>query len=488
MQKDFIKDLVKYIPAKVVPGIIGLISIPIVTRLFSPEDYGHYNLAMATLMILTTIFGWLPMGVIRFFPAYERDKKLNIFYRNIISLSIISIIFITIVSFVILFCVKPHLFSKLYYLLLISIGVFVFTSLFDVFNSFLMSKREVGFFSLFSSWKSIGSLGIALVFIFFLKKDIEHLLWGVIVSVIIALPFLWKKAVGIISILRFKINFFLTKEIAKYGFPLVVGNLAGWILSLSDRYILQYFRGTQEVGIYSASYNISERSIALISLLFMFAGGPISMHIWEKEGEIKSGEFVTNVTRYFLIACLPAVIGLSVLSKPVINLFTAQEYHEGYRIICFVAFGAFFLGLQQRFQAGFIFHKKTHFIMFCVIVSGILNIALNFLLIPKYGYIAAAITTLISYSLLLILMIFLSRRFFIWDFPFRTLGKVICASAIMGIVVYYIVNGLTRSVLINLFLSICIGAAVYFLILLLLKEFSQEEIQTLHLLKQKVLR
>ena len=488
MYKHFIKDLVRYFPARIVPGIVGLISIPIITRLFSPVDYGNYNLALATIMVLTTIVGWLSMGVIRFFPAYERDEKINLFYRNIISLSIISIIIIASIYLVILFCIKSYVFFKLYNLLLVSIGVFAFTSLFEICLSFFRAKREANLFSLFSIWKSIGSILIALALIFFLKKDIESLLWGVIASVIIALPFVWKKAVGIVSVLHFKIDSYLTKEIVKYGFPLVIGNLAGWILSLSDRYILQFFRGAQEVGIYSASYNISEKSIVLIVLLFMFAGFPISMHIWEKEGEVESQEFLTNVTRYFLIICLPVVIGLSVLSKQIIILFTAQEYHEGFRIISFVTLGAFFLGLQHRFQMGLLFYKKTYLVMFCVIVSGVLNIALNLIFIPTYGYIAAAVTTLISYGLLLILVIFISTRFFVWKFPFKTLGKVICASALMGEVVYYISNNLTSSIYISLFLSICTGGAVFFLVLLLLKEFLPEEIQMLYLLKQKVLR
>ena len=71
------------------------------------------------------------------------------------------------------------------------------------------------------------------------------------------------------------------------AFPLVIGNLAAWILSVSDRYILEIFQGSEEVGIYSASYNISERSIMLITALFMLASGPISIHIWEKESKEK---------------------------------------------------------------------------------------------------------------------------------------------------------------------------------------------------------
>ena len=79
MTQDFLKDAVKYLPAQIVPGIVGFISISVITRIFSPQDYGNYSLAMAAVMVLATLCGWLPMSIIRFYPSYERDKKLDLF-------------------------------------------------------------------------------------------------------------------------------------------------------------------------------------------------------------------------------------------------------------------------------------------------------------------------------------------------------------------------------------------------------------------------
>jgi len=244
----------------------------------------------------------------------------------------------------------------------------------------------------------------------------------------------------------------------------------------------------QEVGIYSASYNITDRTIGLLATLFMLAGAPIGMSIWERQGENEIKKFVCEQTRYYLIFCLPAVVGLSVLAKPIIEIFTTQKYYEGYRIIPLVALGCFFLGLQHRFQWGFSLHKKTGFISVAIVVSGLLNLFLNFLLIPQYGYMLAAITTLISYVFLLFLMIIVSRRFFIWEFPFKSLAKAMCASSVMGIVVYHIGNSLTSSTLLNLVLGICFGIVVYFVMLLLLRVPQKEEIQALHSLKNRVLK
>lgn len=123
--------------------------------------------------------------------------------------------------------------------------------------------------------------------------------------------------------------------------------------------------------------------------------------------------------------------------------------------------------------------------MYCVLSAALLNIGLNILFIPKYGYIAAAITTFISYAFMLVVVIFVSRRFFIWEFPFKSLGNVVCASGVMGIAVYFIGNSLTSSTLLNLILSILTGILIYSLVLFLLREIKLSEIQALKDLKNQ---
>jgi len=487
MIKSLTKDMVKYLPAQIVPGIVGFISIPIITRLFTAGEYGNYILVIATVGVLSTVIGWLPMSIIRFYPVYERDRRLGEFYGNTIKLTIISILVVSIIISAILLVLKARISAGLYSLMWIGILVFILTSGLGVPLYFLRAKRQVSWYSGFRIWNSAAAISFGMLLVMAFRFGVSGLLLGSVLSLAVSLPFLWKKAIEGVSLSPKGISFPLILEMARYSFPLVIGNLAAWILSLSDRYVLEFFRGSKEVGIYSASYGISEKSIMLLATLFMLASGPISMSIWEKEGRKKSQEFVSRVTRYYLIICLPAMVGLSVLAKPLIGILTSQEYYEGYRIIPLVALGAFFLGFQHRFQAGPLFYKRTNFIMFSIIASGLLNLGLNFLLIPQYGYVGAAFTTSISYAFLLFLMIIVSRRFFVWEFPFKSLTKAMCASSVMGIVVYHIGNSLTSSTLLNLILGIVVGIVVYVAMLFLLRVPQKEEIQELRIVRGKIL-
>jgi O-antigen/teichoic acid export membrane protein len=489
MIRDFLKDLLKYLPANVVPAILGFISIPILTRLFAPADYGNYSLVMATVSILAIVIGWLNTSIIRFHPAYERDGKLGVFYNGVIKLLLITTVVVAVVFLIVVVLLKSHMSTQLYNLMLIGALLFVLMASFQVLQQFLRARRQLYWYTGFSTWRSVAALGLGIALVMGFRFGVEGLLWGNALSLAVALPLLGRVSIGGKATLRARgLPESLTKEMAKYGFPLVVGNLAAWILSLSDRYVLEFFRGAHEVGIYSASYTVSEQSILLLASLFLLAAGPLSMNIWEKEGVAKSQEFISKTTRYYLIICLPAVVGLSVLAKPAIGVLTAAEYHEGYRIVALVMSGGFLLGLQQRFQAGLTFRKKTTHIMTATIMAGLLNLGLNFWLVPRFGYMAAAVTTLISYAFLLAVMVVVSRKYFVWDFPSKSLGKVALASAVMAAVVYPLGNWLTSSALVNLIVGVCIGVVVYFVVLFLLREPTKVETQELRAMGRKIFR
>ena len=483
--KALIGDLIKYAPSQVVPALAGFISIPILTRLFPPQDYGRYMLVMATISVLTTLSGWLVMSVIRFYPALERDGRLEELCACVLVGVLIFVPMLAGLFTAIVFLARLKLEKYLHQLMLVAVIVFALTAIFEILQSFLQAKRKATWYSLFSTWKSGGGLVIGIGLVVVLRFGVEGLLWGSALNMALSLPLLWKIAIGRFPrIANFSAE--LTKEMVKYSLPLVVGNLAAWVLSLSDRYILGFFRGAHEVGIYSASYAVSEKSILLLTTLFLLASGPISIHVWEKEGEQRARDFVTSVTRYYLLLCIPAAVGLSVLARPVMGVLAGAEYREGYRIIPFVALSGFLFGLQQRFQVGLVFYKKTHFIMIPILIAGLVNLGLNLIFVPIYGYMAAAITKLIGYTVLLAIMAIYSRRYFIWAFCFKSLARAALAAAIMGALVYPIGNGLTSSTLINLIFGICVGVIVYTLMLFLLQEPRKGEIQSLRELGVKI--
>ena len=487
MIKELFKDSAKYLPSMVVPAIVGIIAIPIITRLFPPEVYGKYVLVVATVSFLSAIaVAWVGSSTIRFFPAYELSGELNKFYTVLLKLTIFSIGSVGILFLATLFSLKNKISPDFYFLMCIGALLFVVSSFWSVLLNLLRAKRKVARYSTFSIWMSVAGLGIGIAIVLILHTGVEGLLWGAIISTVIAIPLLWKVSLGIPSLRGGNVRSRMGWEIAKYGIPAMAINVLSWAQNLSDRYILEFFRGSMEVGIYSPNYTIAEYSIFLITSLFLLSSSPIAFDIWEKRGIKASQEFMSKLTRYYLIIGLPAAVGLGLLAEPIVHILVAPQYYPGYRIIPLVASGAFLVGVAHRFTIGLSYHKRTDLLMFCYLGSVVLNIVLNFIYIPKYGYMAAAGTTFVSYAFLLLSVIFVSRRFFVWEFPFKSLAKISCASVLMGVVVYYIGNSLTSSTLVNLISGMFVGAVVYVVMLLLLREPQTEEIQELQELKSRI--
>jgi len=478
LSNGLVKDMFKYLPAQVIPGLVGFVSIPIITRLFPPGDYGNYSLVLATVLILTTLMDWLSMSIIRFFPAYAREDRLPFFLGHVVKLTGISLLAILLLAGGLYLGLARFVSSDLDVLLRAGLAVFLFTSIFNICQNVLRTRRQVGWFSGFIVTKSIAGFGLGLGFVHFLATGIEGFFYGTVAGLVLLYPLLWRKSLGKNLFLNIRLESRLVREMARYSFPLVIGNLAAWVLSLSDRYLLELLRSSEEVGIYSAGYNIAEKTIMVMTNLFLFASGPIGVHIWEREPIQKSREFRTGLTRYYLMACVPFFVTLSVLARPIMSLLTDTQYFAGFRIIPYVTLGIVFLGLQQRYHAAFLFYKKTGFISLAIALAGILNLALNLLFIPRYGIMAAAVSTVVSYVFLLALMVVVSRRFFVWAFPWRTLGRVASASAVMGGIMAATVHLLKTGTMVKIAVSGMAGIFMYFVLLYGLREFSHEEIQT----------
>jgi len=478
MSDGFLKDIVKYLPAQVVPGIVGLVSIPIVTRIFPPAEYGHYNLVMATVMVLSTVFGWLPTSISRYYPAYTRGRQqLEVFKTTVTGVGLAALIVLLVLYYAILLVLRTWLSRTLWLLLMIGGLLFGATCAFNLFQSILRSRRFVGRYSAFAVWQSVAGFALGIALILLLGFRVEGLLLGATLSIVAILPLLWRQAMDAGVRIRFgRADLKMAKTMFLYGLPLMVGNLAAWVLSLSDRYVLGLLRGTSEVGLYSLSYNIADKSIMLLAALFLMAEPAIGVRIWENQGERDSQRFVAGVTRLYLLLGIPAAVGLSVVSRLVVSLLGGAEYAEGYRIVPFVLFGVLLLGLQQRFHWGLLYHQKTGAITVALVLAGLLKVCLNVLFVPRYGYVAAAATTLVCYAVLLCLIIWFSRRLFVWRFPYRSLFKVVVASAVMGVVVYYVEHVLTFSPVLRLLACISVGALVYAAALLALREFSSQEV------------
>lgn len=479
MLKKFVKDLAVYSPSQFLPALTAFITTPILTRLFLPAEYGFWALAasVSSFLVALAVSG-LGSGVIRFYPSYKVKSRLDVFFATLGASVGTVIAVVASFSFLTLFLLRELLPSALYPLLPLAILIFVAQSIFTVFIAVMRAQGRSGSFTSFQLIANYGGLVVGLLLIAVLGFRVDGLLWGTLWALVLTLPFLVFVATKGVGIHPKRFHFPDALQIWQYALPLTLGNVAMWGLRVSDLFIIGFFRPERDVGLYTVSYNLSAKSIELLVSLFLLSVSPLVMSTWERDGREATEKTLTMVTRVYFILCLPAAVGLSILAFPFVALLTAPDYYEGYRIVGFVVFSSFAWGLSNIAMMGIAIKKRALRLGANQIVAVFTHIGLQVLLVPRFGYVGSAISTLVGYTVLFVLQTLASRPHLTWRFPFSTLRNVTAASVVMGLVAWGIYGMSGRGSSVSpayLFLSIVAAVPTYAVCLWCLGEVKAEE-------------
>lgn len=477
MTKSFLRDMLIYLPTKVLPALTGLITTPIITRIFLPEEYGDWALALGvTDFLFAVAMSGIGTAALRFFPAYKAKGNLGGFFSNVLAMTAAVAGGMSILAAAGLVLFRGWIDSALFPLLWVSILIFAVNSFYTIFMEVSRVQQKSGLFTRINLTNYYGGLILGLILVLIFGMRVEGLMYGTLLVQILAIPLLIRATMQGVQVGASLLDVSSMAAIWSFAWPLAFGNTAFWGLRLSDRFVIEFFRPGIEVGLYSAVYNISDRTVNLAVTLFLMSLGPAVANSWETQGRENTEHLITRLTRLFLIICLPVAVGLTGLALPFITLLTGEAYHDGYRIVGFVACSTFAWGLSRIACWGLILNNKTFRFAMNQLLAGALNIGLNILLVPVYGYAVAAVTTLVGYALLLVLQAHASRKYLTWKLPLGTVFRVGGAALLMGAALYG-ANALDvgNTDLIPTLAKIALGAFVYAGALLAFGEITSDE-------------
>jgi O-antigen/teichoic acid export membrane protein len=432
--RKFVRDLALYAPARVLPAFTAFITTPILTRLLRTSEYGYWAQASSISgFLVALVASGFGTAAIRFYPAYQARSTLAVLVASLTFSTGVVVLVVTAISFLLLFLLKNLLPAGLSSLLPLIVLIFGAQSLFTLFISFIRAQGRSGAYTIFQLLQTYGGLGIGLALAAGLGLGVEGLLWGTLLAVVVVLPFLIVLVTRETGMAPQHARLADARQLWEYAWPLTVGNTAMWALRVSDLFVIGRFGSASDVGLYSVSYNLSAKSIELLVALFLLSYGPLVSSTFERVGKEATEATLAMVTRVYLTLCLPASVGLSILAFPVVSMLTTPAYYEGSKIVGFVTFSSFVWGLAQIATMGMVIGKQTRRLALNQVVAGSTHICLMLLLVPHFGYVAAAVSTLIGYSVLLALQILGSRPYLRWGFPFSTMRNATAASVLMGV-------------------------------------------------------
>ena len=371
---------------------IGFFLIPIYTRVLPPSEYGilalsylfvSFSLLFSALGLNTAFFKWFTS------EGREKEAASTLLWFKIFIISPVLLIFMIFSKPISLLVFRKSLPE----LIILSILIVITENIATFFTLILRAEEKSFAYVLVNTVRFLLNMGLNIVFVVVFRLGVKGILFGDLISlvflIILALPFVFKH-------FAWTLDRELLKKMFGYGLPLLPLTLIMLLLELSDRYLINIFKGTGEAGIYTLGYQFGT-ILQLFILGFRFAWEPFFF----KNPEEK--ELFSRAGLLFLRIGLFMWTGLVFLLPEIFKIFVSPVYHSSMAVVSVVAAGYIFFGLHEVFSAPFFIHSRTKLLIPIAGASFLLNFLLNLYFIPRWGGMGAAFTTLLSYFVLAIL-------------------------------------------------------------------------------------
>lgn len=372
---------------------MSFLTVPIFTRILSTSDYGIVTTYNSWISILSMVIGFaLHMGIRAAFIDY--NKKIDDFMSITTTFTIESAIVLSGIVLVVATFTKNNLSLALITLCLLQ-GLSA--ALAQNYSMYLMMQYRFRFRTILMILPNLISLILSVITITWVLKS-ELYLGRIIPTAIVNIIF----GILIVLLVYKKSHAFHNKEYLKYGLtisaPLVLHGIALNILSQSDRTMITWLADASQTGIYSLIYNFSMLATVLTTSL-EGVWVPWFMHKYQGRKIEEINKLVLDYAHLMTYA----MVALILIGPEVVKFLSSEKYWEGIGIIPPVVLANYIIFLYTLYVNVEHFHKKTPYITLNTLIAAGINLVLNYLFIPKYGYAAAAYTTLVSYFLSFIL-------------------------------------------------------------------------------------
>ncbi len=434
-------------------------------RYLGVSGFGILSFAIALGTILA-VFTDLGLGSLTT-REISRDTTLaNKYLSNILSIKLILSLFAF--GFVVLFI---QVFSYDY-------TIEAIYSIYIVCISYLLNNFSSIFYSVFNSYEkmeyqSIGQILnsflilIGVFIVVFYSLDILGFALIYLVSSIIVL---------ILNVILFTRNFFLPKfkkdtsfwkAIMKEALPLSFYVVFSIVAFRIDTIILSLLKGDAAVGIYTAGYKLME-ALLVVSAMYTTAIFPVLSKFYMTSKNNLKFSFKKSFKYLFMLG-LPIAVGVTLLSGQIIEIFYSESYNSSILVLQIVIWTIPFIFVNSLFRTTFTSINKQKLLLNTTLIGMAVNIVLNLLIIPIYGYIGSAVITVLTEFIYFVICFYYFNKYHFKIEITKIIYKPIIAS--LGLALFIITTQF------NLIIKIIIGTLIYFIILIATKYFSNEDLE-----------
>ncbi|ELW9233891.1 oligosaccharide flippase family protein [Proteus mirabilis] len=381
-----------YLTSNILNSAIPFLLLPILTRYLSTEEYGKIAMFQIFLAGISTLIGCNTISAIsrKYFDDRKYDNELKE-YNN-------SCLFILLISSIVIFLFISIFIDQLSFILSIPPDwIYIATTISSV--NYIISLRliqwqvrgEAKKFGILQLSNSSTNITLSLILIIIFNQGSQGRIDAQFISAIIffLISALLLKKSNLISIIP-KPNNSLVKDALSYSIPLLPHTVGVFFISFIDRFIINKEMGLSEAGIYMVGVQLSS-TIAIVFNSLYQAYIPWLFEKLKKDN-INDKVKIVKYTYLFFIFLVISGILIFIISPIIITFVVGEQYYSISNIIGWLCLGQLFGGMYLIMSGYIYYSKKTSRLALITISSGITNVILLLIFIPKYGLIGAAIS------------------------------------------------------------------------------------------------
>jgi len=469
--EKYTKDTLLVGIAHLLFNLRGLILLPVLTKMLGAELYGVWAQLLATIGLLAPLASLqLNQAMTRFLTAREDKQEIGKGLSSILSVMLVTTAIFSLLMFLLSGDLAKTVFGGLSSAPFIRMAVpLLFVTIIEerFTRHYFRSFRQIKKYSAFMMLQLVAEIGLVSYLVlagFGLRGVIYAMLAARLVMLIV-------EAALVLPQIRITTpSLSLIKTYLVFSLPLIPFMLCAWIVGSSDRYVIGYFMDIDAVGIYSVAYNLGNVVNFFIAPIWVVML-PAITSLYENNRMHELRVHLKYSLKLFLALAIPAFVGLAVLARPLLAVLTTDEFVESYLVIPLIALAMVLFGSSTIMGNILVLVKRTKTLALVYGGSAILNLVLNIALVPAIGILGAAVGTLATFAVHLIIMRRIAFRALPFDTDPRFIIKGIVSAAVMGAVVFW----LNPSGITGIVIAIIVGVVLYSGILILLKGISREE-------------
>ncbi len=417
IKTEVVREALKYLPSKVIPGAVGLLTVPVLTHSLSQEQYGQYVHFSVTLsLIYAACSAWVCSTLLRY-NAARNSRPIYLFTARLItaSLAVASAAWVV-------YCRGRLPDSTMIWATLAGILWLWSHGAYEFHQAWLRSVNHAAIYSIAISWKSAAGLLCAFLAVSLADSNLQSL--GALAG--FALPML---ACGLFVAVFARTQTPLVSSdplpaneksaLLRYGVPIIFSSACLSALSVSDRYVVEHYLGLNAVAVYGASYEIAEKTIFFVNALLQLSSSVSIFKRFDESGAEKGRAYVGDLMRFYIFFTFPIAAVLAIYAPAFVPIIFPPEYVGGASVASVVAVSGLLVGIAHRYSIILSVHMKSGLLLLASGGALVANVVLCLLLVPRFGIVGAAMSTFIGHGVLATLTAMFSRPYGPPPFPWR---------------------------------------------------------------------